>query len=71
MDKRYTVSRDTRSGLWYAHMIGFSYVPVAGSFSKKKTEAMEYAKMCEGMPNRVEEIEQGRRVEFYENMEMA
>jgi hypothetical protein len=62
--KTYTVSKDTKSGMWYAHAKGYSYIPVAGSFSEKKSEAMEYAKMYNNMPHKVEEIEQKRREKF-------
>ena len=27
MKLTYTVSRDKESGLWYAHMVGFPYIP--------------------------------------------
>ena len=56
--KQYTTSKDSKSGLWYAHQKGFSYIPIAGSFSEKKSDAMEYAKMYNLLPNKVEEIEQ-------------
>ena len=36
----YTVSKDSKSGLWYAHMKGYTYIPVSGSFSEKKSEAV-------------------------------
>lgn len=64
MDRHYTVSKDTKTGLWYAHRRGFSYVPIAGSFSEKKSEAMEYAKMYDNLPCRVEQIEARRKAEF-------
>lgn len=38
----YTVSKDDY-GRWYCHMVGFSYVPVFGSFSKKKHDALQWA----------------------------
>lgn len=60
MARRYTVSQDKATGLWYAHLKGYSYIPVFGSFSEKKSEAMEYAKMKDWLPNKVEEIEQRR-----------
>lgn len=31
----YTVSKDPKSGLWYAHHKDFPHVSVFGSFSKK------------------------------------
>ena len=34
--KQYTTSKDSKSGLWYAHQKGYSYIPIAGSFSEKK-----------------------------------
>lgn len=62
MDKRkYTVSRDAKSGLWYAHMEGYSYIPVFGSFCEKRSDAAEYAKMYNGLPHRVEQVEKSRR----------
>jgi hypothetical protein len=57
----YTVSKDMKTGLWYCHMKGYSYIPCFGSFSEKKSEAMEYAKMYNNLPNRVEQIEQKRK----------
>jgi hypothetical protein len=47
----YTVSKDVKSGLWYCHMKGYSYIPVFGSFSEKKSESMEYAKMYNNLPS--------------------
>ena len=67
----YTVSKDSKSGLWYAHMKGYTYVPVRGSFSEKKSEAMEYAKMYDGLPHKVEEIEQRRKEKFQKEMELT
>ena len=60
----YTVSKDQKSGLWYAHMKGFGYIPIAGSFSRNKGEAMEYEKMYNGLPHKVEQIEARKREEF-------
>lgn len=68
---RYTVSKDNKSGLWYAHMKGYAYVPVCGSFSEKKSEAMEYAKMYSGLPHKIEEIEQRRKEKFQKEMELT
>lgn len=47
MKKTYVVSKDKDSGLYYAHMKGYSYIPVFGSFGTKK-HAEEFAamKMC-------------------------
>lgn len=53
----YTVSQDKKTGLWYCHMRGFPYIPCFGSFCEKKSDAMEYAKMYNGLPHRVEKIE--------------
>lgn len=64
----YTVSKDNRTGMWYAHMRGYDYIPVSGSFSEKKSEAMEYAKMCNCLPNKVEEIEKRKMKEFRKQM---
>ena len=58
--KNYIVSQDRKSGLWYAHMRGYQHVPVSGSFSEKRRDAAEYAKMYNGLPHRVEEIERKR-----------
>lgn len=57
----YTVSKDQKTGLWYAHQKGYAYVPISGSLSKKKSEAMEYAKMYNCLPNKVEQIEERRK----------
>lgn len=63
MNKNYTVSKDLKTGLWFAHKKGFSYIPVAGSFSEKKSDAMEYAKMYNGLPHKVEQIERKRMIQ--------
>ena len=69
--KQYTTSKDSKSGLWYAHQKGFSYIPIAGSFSEKKSDAIEYAKMYNLLPNKVEEIEQKNKEKFEEEMIMT
>lgn len=69
--KNYIVSQDRKSGLWYAHMRGYQHVPVSGSFSEKRRDAAEYAKMYNGLPHRVEEIERKRREAFEKEMEKA
>lgn len=66
--RKYTVSKDSKSGMWYTHMEGFPHIPVGGSFSVKKSEAMEYAKMYNCLPNRVEQIESLRHKQFVEEM---
>ena len=43
----YTVSKDEESGMWYAHMVGYPYVPVFGSFRKRKSDAFKIAKRQE------------------------
>ena len=58
---KYEVSKDDKSGLWYCHMNGFPYVPCFGSFCEKKSDAKEYAKMYNGLPNRVDKIERRRK----------
>lgn len=50
MKRTYTVSKDEKTGLWYAHKVGFSYIPVLGSFSKSKRTAQKYAADCMGIP---------------------
>lgn len=62
--KNYTVSKDTKSGMWYAHHKNFINIPVSGSFSGKRADAMEYAKMMNYLPNKVEEIEQRKHEAF-------
>lgn len=62
----YTVSKDSKTGLYYAHQKGYAYIPVSGSFSEKKSEAMEYAKMYNFLPNKVEQIEQRRKKRWQE-----
>lgn len=69
--KKYIVSKDAKSGLWYAHREDLPYVPIGGSFSEKKSESKEYAKMYMGLPNKVEQIEEYRREKFMKEMELA
>lgn len=42
----------------------------SGSFSEKKSEAMEYAKMYNCLPNKVEKIEERRKAEWKKEMEL-
>lgn len=65
------VSQDRKTGLWYAHMRGYQHVPVSGSFSEKRRDAAEYAKMYNGLPHKVDEIERKRREAFEKEMEKA
>lgn len=60
----YVVSKDQRSGLWYCHQKGFPYIPCSGSFCEKKSEAKEYAKMYNGLPHKVEKIEERKRTKW-------
>lgn len=69
--KQYIVSKDNKSGMWYAHHKDYPYIPVSGSLSEKKSEAMEYAKMYNLLPNKVEEIEQRRKELFEQEMELT
>lgn len=46
MKRTYTVSKDKRSGLWYAHKVGFPWIPVFGSFNKSKRAAQQIAADC-------------------------
>lgn len=68
--KKYVVSKDTKSGLWYAHREDLPHVPIVGSFSKKKSESKEYAKMYMGLSNKVEQIEEHRHEKFMKEMEL-
>lgn len=43
MNRRYTVSKDPKTGVWYVHRIGFPGVPVLGSGSKSKRAAQRLA----------------------------
>lgn len=65
----YTVSKDLRSGMWYAHQRGYAYIPICGSFSDKKSESLEYAKMYNCLPNNVEQIEERRKAAFKKESE--
>lgn len=69
--KKYIVSKDKKTGLYYAHLTGFDYAPICGSFSEKRSEAMEYAKMYNNLPNKVEQIEQSRKEQFEKEMELT
>lgn len=50
MNRRYTVSKDTKSGLWYAHKAGFPWIPVFGSFRGSKRAAQRVAADCMALP---------------------
>lgn len=69
--KKYVVSKDTKSCLWYAHREDLPHVPISGSFSEKKSESKEYAKMYMGLQNKVEQIEERRREKFMKEMELV
>ena len=69
--KKYVVSKDTKYGLWYAHREDLPHVPIVGSFSEKKSESKEYAKMYMGLPNKVEQIEEHRHEKFMKEIELA
>lgn len=60
----YTVSQDSKTKLWYCHLKGYPYVPCFGSFCDTKADALEYAKMYNGLPHRVEKIEKERRAKY-------
>lgn len=57
----YTISQEKSTGMWYCHAEGFPYIPCMGSFCEKKSDAREYAKMYNGLPHRVEKIEQRKK----------
>lgn len=44
----YTVSQD-RNGYWYAHRVGYAYIPLFGSWSLDKRVAQEYAAGAMGL----------------------
>ena len=69
--KKYVVSKDAKSGLWYAHREALPHVPISGSFSEKKSESKEYVKMYMGLQNKVEQIEERRREKFMKEMELV
>lgn len=60
----YIVSQDVKTGRWYCHVKGFPYVPCFGSICESKAEALEYAKMYNGLPHKVEKIENERRAKY-------
>ena len=63
--KKYVVSYDQNSKQYYAHMEGYNYIPVSGSFCEKRRDALEYAKMMMCLHNRVQQIEDKKREAFY------
>ena len=69
--KKHVVSKDTKSGLWYAHREDLPHVPISGSFSEKKSESKEYVKMYMGLQNKVEQIEERRHEKFMKEMELV
>lgn len=44
----YTVSQD-KNGFWYAHRVGYSHIPVFGSWSKSKRTAQQFAANSMGL----------------------
>ena len=46
MKRTYTVSKEEKSGLWYVHKVGFPWIPLLGSFKKRKREAQKIAADC-------------------------
>lgn len=53
MKLSYTVSQDKDTHLWYAHMVGYPYVPVMserGTFHKTKKGALQVAADSMGLP---------------------
>lgn len=48
MKLTYTVSKE-KGGQWYAHQVGFPYIPVMGSFGDKK-KSLHVAADCMGLP---------------------
>lgn len=63
--KKYVVSYDQNSKQYYAYMEGYNYIPVSGSFCEKRCDALEYAKMMMCLSNRVQQIEDKKRGDFY------
>lgn len=49
-DRVYTVSYHEKSGLWYVHMAGYSYIPCFGTFRKTKRNAQKAAAEWMGIP---------------------
>ena len=41
----YTVSQD-KNGYWYAHRVGYAYIPYFGSFTRTRRKALEFAASC-------------------------
>lgn len=50
MKRLYTVSKDEKSGLWYVHRAGRSWIPLFGSFRKSKRAAQRIAADCMALP---------------------
>lgn len=59
---KYVISYDKESQKYYAHMEGYVYIPVSGSFCEKRSDAREYAKMMMCLPNHVRQIEEKKVV---------
>ena len=69
--KQYTTSKDSKSGLWYAHQKRFFIHSYCWQFFREKSDSMEYAKMYNNLPNKVEEIEQKKKEKFEKEMIMT
>ena len=50
MKRTYTVSKDEKSSMWYAHKVGYPWIPVFGSCSKSKRAAQRVAADCMALP---------------------
>lgn len=48
MYRRYTVSQ--KDGMWYAHLVGFPWIPIIGSFRKTKRGAQVVAAQRMALP---------------------
>ena len=67
---KYIVSKDNKTGMFYAHHRVFPNIPVGGSISEKRSISAEYAKMMNYLPNRVEEIEKARHEAFLKEYDL-
>lgn len=59
----YVISKDKDSGMWYVHARGYPHVPCFGTFTEKKSEAVEYCKMYNNKPHKANLIEKRKQKE--------
>lgn len=66
----YTVSKDSKSGMWYAHAKGYADIPVAGSFSKKNLKQVNTLKCIICFLTKLNKLNREEERNFLRNMDV-